>query len=235
MRAIASGEYGTPENPTNDSKGCGGVMRVSPVGLCFDRPDGKHGTIDDLWHVAERVAALTHGHELGWMSAGAMAHIVNRAACTNMPLADAIKEARVMLEERHGESRHAQDLMDLIDLAIALADNGKSDGEDICRLGEGWVAEETLAIAIYCSLRHQDDFSSALCASVNHDGDSDSTGALTGSILGARIGYDNIPEKWKKHLECIDVILEVADDLCHDYEGSALDERWKRKYVENRR
>ena len=44
--------------------------------------------------------------------------------------------------------------------------------------GEGWVAEETLGIAIYCALRHQDDFSAGVIAAVNHKGDSDSTGAV---------------------------------------------------------
>ena len=82
-------------------------------------------------------------------------------------------------------------------------------------LGEGWVAEETLAIAIYCSVKYQDDFSKALCVAVNHDGDSDSTGAVTGNILGAYLGYEKIPAQWKENLECADVIDEIALDLCH--------------------
>ena len=77
------------------------------------------------------------------------------------------------------------------------------------------MAEETLAIAIYCSLRHQDNFSAGVRAAVNHNGDSDSTGAVTGNILGALLGYKAIDEKWKKNLELSNVILEMADDLCH--------------------
>lgn len=69
-----------------------------------------------------------------------------------------------------------------------------------------------LAIAIYCSLRYKDDFSSGIIAAVNHDGDSDSTGAITGNILGALVGYDAIEEKWKQNLELADIILEMADD-----------------------
>lgn len=81
-------------------------------------------------------------------------------------------------------------------------------------IGEGWVAEETLGIAVYCALRHQDDFSAGIIAAVNHGGDSDSTGAVTGNILGALLGYEAIDQKWKKDLELSDVILEMADDLC---------------------
>jgi ADP-ribosylglycohydrolase len=52
-----------------------------------------------------------------------------------------------------------------------------------------------------------------MIAAVNHDGDSDSTGAVTGNILGAAIGYDAIPDFYKKDLEMHDLILHMADDL----------------------
>ena len=52
-----------------------------------------------------------------------------------------------------------------------------------------------------------------MAASVNHSGDSDSTGAVTGNILGAWLGYEAIEEKWLKDLELRRVLLEMADDL----------------------
>ncbi len=75
------------------------------------------------------------------------------------------------------------------------------------------MGEETLGIALYCSLRYQDDFSKGIIAAVNHNGDSDSTGAVTGNILGAISGYNAIDNKWKDNLELIDVILKVSDDM----------------------
>ena len=75
----------------------------------------------------------------------------------------------------------------------------------------------------------------AIIAAVNHDGDSDSTGAVTGNILGALLGYDAIGEKWKRDLELRDVILEMADDLyrgCRMEEyGRDRDPDWSRKYI----
>ena len=70
---------------------------------------------------------------------------------------------------------------------------------------------------------------------VNHDGDSDSTGAVTGNILGAYHGYEKIPEQWKENLECADVIDEIALDLCHgcimsEY-STYKDWKWETKYV----
>lgn len=52
-----------------------------------------------------------------------------------------------------------------------------------------------------------------MIAAVNHGGDSDSTGAVTGNILGAAIGYDAIPQFFKDDLELHDVILHMEDDL----------------------
>lgn len=111
-----------------------------------------------------------------------------------------------------------------------------TDRSNIRQLGGGWVAEETLAIAIYCALRYEHDFSAGIIAAVNHDGDSDSTGAVTGNILGAINGYDSIEAKWKNNLELMDVLLEMSDDLCHgclmsEYD-TYYDPDWARKYIE---
>lgn len=131
--------------------------------------------------------------------------------------------------------RHLKELTDIIDLAIELSGNEADDLDNIHMLGEGWVAEETLGIALYCALRHQDDFSAGVISAVNHKGDSDSTGAVTGNILGALLGYDAIEEKWKTNLELIDVIIEMADDLCHGCQMSEFghyeDPDWIRKYI----
>jgi ADP-ribosylglycohydrolase len=48
---------------------------------------------------------------------------------------------------------------------------------------------------------------------VNHDGDSDSTGSITGNLLGAIHGAKRIPIKWLERLELRDVITELAEDL----------------------
>ena len=68
-------------------------------------------------------------------------------------------------------------------------------------------------MAIYCTVKYFNDFEKALIASVNHQGDSDSTGAVTGNILGAVVGYEAIPQFFKEDLELHDVIRHVADDL----------------------
>ena len=101
----------------------------------------------------------------------------------------------------------------LMKKAVALVESDIPDLEAIHQLGEGWVAEEALAIAVYCALKYADNFDAALIASVNHNGDSDSTGAITGNILGAYLGYDKIPCKYTENLELLDVMERIAGEM----------------------
>ena len=231
-------KYGEPSGDDfikehlNNSKGCGGVMRVAPLALNYNWPD-----IAKLDMEGAQIAAITHGHSLGYMPAAVLTHIINRIVYSEkeMSLRGIVEEAERTAEELFRGDKHLKKLTGLIDLAAELAENDDTDLSNIHRLGEGWVAEETLAISIYCALRYQDDFSAGIIAAVNHKGDSDSTGAVTGNILGALLGYDAIDEKWKTNLELMDVILEMADDICRGCQMSEYsdyeDPDWLRKYT----
>ena len=209
IHALHSGNMGTIENPINNSKGCGSVMRVAPIALYF-----KHNF--DLMDGA-RVAAITHGHPLGYMPAAALVQIIHRIVYGGCPFGDTlynmVYECCEKLKERFAGNKYLNELLNIIELAIDLSRNNESDPQNIARIGQGWVADEALGIALYCSLKYYDDFSAAIIAAVNHDGDSDSTGAITGNIVGAHIGYENIPAKWKQNLQLHDLILEIADDI----------------------
>ena len=225
--AISAGADGTTEHPINDSKGCGGVMRVAPIGLYFCDKPTSYAQSDKL---GAEAAALTHGHDLGFIPAAALAHIIRAVAEKNMPLKDAVSEAIQSTEALFPDAEYIEEHTAILQKAVKLAEADMDDLTAIHMLGEGWVAEETLAIAVYCALKYSDDFDKALRVSVNHKGDSDSTGAVCGNILGAYLGYNAIPQKYKDRLELHDIILELADDLCND--GACRNEIWERKYVD---
>ena len=216
----------------NESKGCGGIMRVAPVGL-LDWPD-----IKALDYEGAQITAITHGHSLGYMPSAVLVHIINRIVYPVEPtlsLRDIVLEARDTVSELFQGDPFLPKLCAIIDLAVDLAENSTgTDLENIHKLGEGWVAEETLGISLYCALKYQKDFSAGVIASVNHKGDSDSTGAVTGNILGALVGYEAIEDKWKRKLELKDVILEIADDLGKGVPisnaGICDDPEWVTKY-----
>lgn len=236
ISALKGEKTGRMDNPQNNSKGCGGIMRVAPLALRYD----SHGELKDLDREGAEIAAVTHGHPLGYMSAAALVHIVNRIVYSGreMTLKEIVLEARDVMAEIFSHEPYLDTLVRMMELAVTLSENGDGDLDNIHRLGEGWVAEETLGIAIYCSLKYQDDFSAGVTAAVNHSGDSDSTGAVTGNILGALCGYEAIEEKWKRDLELSDVILEMADDLCHGCQMNEYshyeDPDWIRKYIHMR-
>ena len=79
-------------------------------------------------------------------------------------------------------------------------------------LGEGWVAEEALAIAVYCALKAKNLELGVLMA-VNITGDSDSTGSMVGQLLGALHGYEAIPDYFLDGLELKPLLEQLSQDL----------------------
>lgn len=215
----------------NNSKGCGGIMRTAPVGLSYS------GDIKQIDMEGSQISAITHCHSMGYMPSAVITHIINRILFPtgNQTLKEIVIDAKNTVAELFECDEHISELENIIDLSVQLSENNDSDLENIHRIGEGWIAEETMGIAVYCSLRHQNNFSDAVTASVNHRGDSDSTGAVTGNILGAWLGYEKIESKWKKNLELAEVILEIAEDIYKSYEIGKIDldetSEWYRKYI----
>lgn len=212
MSAIREGANGTVDDPINNSKGCGGVMRVAPIGLYFCETSVPYEQSD---MIGAEAAALTHGHDLGYIPAAALVHIVRAIAESDIPLKSAVNDAITAMERLFPKAEHIDEFIAIMQKAVMLAETESDDLVAIHQLGEGWVAEETLAIAVYCALKYENDFDRALRASVNHNGDSDSTGAVCGNILGAYLGYNAIPQKYKERLELHDIIIEIANDLCN--------------------
>ena len=209
MSSLEDGAHGTVEEPLNNSKGCGGVMRVAPVGLyACDRWDVRKTA-----RMAAEAAALTHGHILGWMPSAALAQIVQEVSQDDTGIREAVKDALDTAREMWPKTPARTLFAELIAQALELAEKGGNDVDAIHLLGEGWVGEEALAIAVYCAVKYADDPDRALIAAVNHSGDSDSTGAVAGNILGAKLGLSGIPEKYTERLELKDVILGTADAL----------------------
>ena len=221
LSGLATGEMGTAFRPVNpESKGCGTVMRSAPFGLV------PHITPDAVYKLSADAAALTHGHPSARQSAGIFSLLIHRlvAGDTLPAAADAVQA------EVHSLEGAAPELQERLDAAVRLASSGPAAPEDLVReLGEGWVAEEALAVGLYAVLATasgpdgsmagnldfgpQDHFRAAVALAVNHSGDSDSTGSIAGNILGAYYGEACLPEQWLEALEAPDVIRSMADQL----------------------
>lgn len=224
ISALQSGNRGTIDEPINNSKGCGGIMRVAPVGLI------KSFEPKMAFQIAAELAAITHGHPSGYLSAGVFAAIIAFIR-EGLPLSEAIDEASTILTgyNNYSETHRA------IQHAIRLFNSGEPTFEKVEKLGGGWVGEEALAIAIYCSLCYQSDFEKAIILAINHSGDTDSTGAITGNILGLLLGAQAIPARWIEKLEMNQFISQVGEDLFIEcpIDSFSFDKAWEEKYPPN--
>ncbi len=192
-------------------------MRIAPVGIY----GATHGwDLEQTGRMAGEAAELTHQHPMSTLASAAQAMIIQQCILTEEPIGseefkDIVETSLAILPSLYQANESMfEDFFRLIRKAIRLEDNLLREWEIIENdLGGGWVAEETLAIAIFSVLRHINDFKGCMICAVNHGGDSDSTGAVAGNIIGAILGYDAIPQKFTKSLQLHTLIVETADEL----------------------
>ena len=211
LNAIYNGQ-----EAANDSKGCGGVMRTAPVAM-FAAVDGRMD-VKAAMVLSVNAAKLTHLHPLGFLPSALEAYIIyglmEKDAVTADDFKKLITDGLDLLEQHYLQyGKYTDSLKRMVNNAVMLTTNNQPDDVNIENIGGGWVGDEALVIALYCAVKYWGDFEKAVIAAVNHGGDSDSTGAVLGNILGAAVGIENIPQHFKDGVELHDVVLHVADDL----------------------
>lgn len=242
------------EKVQNNSKGCGGIMRVAPMALLdagYASRNENGYSIEELAEAGGEIAEVTHKHPLGFLPASLLTVLLYKVVPMSPKQVheeiDGIVADTVNILDRIYKGKYESDkqyLKELTNKAVQLAHSNMSDAKAIRQLGEGWVAEETWAIALFCAVRHIDSVEDAIIASVNHDGDSDSTGSVCGNIMGAIYGYEHIKKRnifcpegkqLEDTLELSEIIFAFADDLstgCIISEYDPIDTPEKRQWYE---
>lgn len=214
LQSLNESWIGSVNDPINDSKGCGAVMRAAPLGIVFDA--------EDAFTYGMMAGAITHGHPSGYLSSAALARII-----AELLQGETLSYALgTTMERLKHESRHEECLL-YLQKAYELASADIEPTRAIAALGLGWVGEEALAIGVYCALKCATDTKKALLLAVNHDGDSDSTGAICGNILGAWKGVDALPKEWVERIEGREILAQIIDDL---HRGPDQSPDWNRRY-----
>ncbi|MET7425094.1 ADP-ribosylglycohydrolase family protein [Dactylosporangium sp. NPDC005555] len=217
LRACGGLSRGVPwvEATVAGSKGCGANMRVAPVGLApYD--------LDTLAGVAQLQAAMTHGHPTALAASELTAYAVrllrDGASLASLPAALRSRcesQRTTYRSDWLGElwqqpavatpadfiSRGWDEclaVLDRLDLALSRPDDG---GNPCAATGEGWIAEEALATALLCAVRHADDPVTALARAATTSGDSDSIACLAGAFIGAERGMPAWPSAWLDRIE----------------------------------
>lgn len=188
----------------NDSKGCGTAMRAAPVALRY------HGDTAQVIRIAEAQSLCTHGHPCATGGSVAAALAVE-LALGGIPPAD-WRDPLVAAAREYDPVCAAK-------LAQAFTLEGRDTARDLEMIGEGWVAEEAVAAALTCVLRHPDDFAATVLLAANTDGDSDSIACIAGSMSGALNGIQAIPTPWRDGVEGSAMLLRLAESLHEAWRG----------------
>lgn len=178
------------------SKGCGSAMRVATIGYLYQHDEVR------LRAVAEGSGIITHRHPAAVAASIGAAYLV-KLALDGVPVSEYTR--RLML--------FTDIISDEFNAAIYRVGHvaAWTDEEAALRhIGEGWVGDEAVALALYCVLRYPDNYVACMQRAANTDGDSDSIACIAGGILGARLGLDAIPRDWRERCEKADYLTALA-------------------------
>lgn len=194
LTALETGLLLTPDQTANNSKGCGTVMRMAPLAFFFSDPD-------ELYSHAVDLSALTHGHPTGQAAAGALVVLLHYLL-EDQDLPAALDLTLEFLRRQP----HTSETVAALEAARKLAARQEPQADFAPVLGGGWIAEECLAIAVYAVLVGR-DAEQALEVAICHSGDSDSTGAVCGNLLGCWRGAQALePLLSSVNLDCRDIL-----------------------------
>lgn len=174
-------------------------MRVAPIALMFPR--------DQVREMAIETSALTHGHVTGQLAAAAWAEMLADVAAGAR-----LEESATRTAEIYARLHGGDETVQAIQAALAAPRDGA--GETVVSLGGGWTAEEALSIALYACLTGN-SFEEALAIAVTHGGDSDSTGAIAGNMLGLLDPAAVLRHRWAEIVEGSDLVTRLIRDFRH--------------------
>lgn len=234
-RSRTSRDYrGSMEAPRNSYDDPASISSAVAVGLFAQASRIEQEELDRLG--AESVA-LTYGSPLAFLPGAVIAHLVSSCLKDqDSPLKELIEEALTALRDQFSrEYRQVKEIVNLVRQAVAMAESRNLkpvEAMEKLKCGNG---AQVLAGAVYAALLCEEDFDRAMIVAVNHSGKSAAVGALTGAILGARMGFQELPEFYVESLELAPVLRELADDMlqgCPMVKGNKLfDGDWDRRYL----
>ena len=177
--------------------GNGSLMRILPVALY-----AYSKNLDDISirKLVNEVSSLTHAHEVsrlgcyiyvqfiicllkGYTKEEAYKHIQN-LDYRSFTIDSINQYTRILIEQ----------------IEFQILDNIKSTGYIV----------DTLESAIWIFMNAQ-HYKEAIIASTNIGGDTDTIGAIVGSMAGIYYGFDSIPSNWLEKLQRKDYLIELVD------------------------
>lgn len=232
MDALRFEQLGTPEKPINNSDSPGAITAAAAIALFYDPRRLEPEQIGEL---TLKTLSMTHGDPDAFLSGIVLAYAL--AGILQEPereLKDQFLQAAEVMDGQFRErfpqaSKVAASVKVTVQLALTDEAQHRNNIEQLhCQ-----SASECLCGAIYASMVCPEDFDEAMILAVNHSGRSGAVAAITGAILGAKLGQEALPDFYLESLEPIDVLQELAQDLAVGSPAKGLfDHSWDQKYTQ---
>lgn len=234
LDALTREVLGTPEKPVFRSTSPTALTAAIAAGLSRD---SARLDLEGLADLGAAAVAFTHGEPEAFLSGAFLAIMIARLLQdSSRPLIDLYRQTcQDIMRLYFDRYPQAETVTDLIQQAITLTKDPELSPLAAMTLLGCTTAAECLAGAVYASIIHMANFDEAMIASVNHSGRSAAVGAITGALLGARLGVEALPDFYLESLECVDVLSELADDLLQArHVMNLFDDSWDQKYTQGR-
>lgn len=178
------------------SAGNGAAMRVAPLGAWF-AGDPKVAARE-----ARASAEVSHAHPDAIEGAAAVAVAASLAASS------VVSPDRAGFLRAVAEHLRPGPVADGVRAAASF--RGRPAGAaKLLGNGSRSRATDTVPFAIWCAAGHLDDYEAALWATVRGWGDVDTTCAIAGGIVAARVGVEGIPAEWRARAERLPAGFEI--------------------------
>jgi len=201
------------------SAGNGPAMRSAVIGAFFhDRPD-------EVENYVRASTEMTHSDPRALTGALAIARCA--ASVFLASGAEQSSQGALMDELRRcGEDSEWLVIMD--QLSAAITDRVEVN-EFANRIGAGRGVSgyiyQTVPVAIFAWLRHRNDFRAGVESVLNCGGDTDTVGAITGSLLGLECGVEGMPGDWVNHMIAWPCSHSEVSKTAECFSGGSTDHR----------
>ena len=230
MDAFRFENLGTIGKPINKSDSPGAITGAAAIAL-FYNPSRMEAA--QVGYLAANAIALTHGNPNAYLSGVVLAYgLAGILQEPERPVKEQFLQAAEVMEHQFGERfPMAGKIAADIRKTIALTETEENPRQCMENF-QCDTASQCLQGAVYAAIVCSDDFDRAMILAVNHSGRSAAVGAMTGAILGARLGQDALPEFYLESLEPIEELRELAADLALGSPAKGLfDDAWDQKYT----
>ncbi len=223
---------GTMEEPEIRSAHPSALTEVLPVALMA----GELGlSKEERDRLGAETVAMTHGNPDAFLSGAVLTHVFGRlledpAMPLDVILRLTVDDIQLQFGREYPQTTH---LWELLQYARALSQTEKFTQMEAMERLRCTTAPEVLAGVLYACATCHGDFDAAMITAVNHSGRSAAVGALTGAILGMRLGARALPEFYLECLEPAMLLIGLADDMANpmSFQNGLFDDDWDRKYL----